>query len=169
LAGILFVKSWRVVRANQEETMATVFDTTEDCSSAMQCLKQRGYDTVGRYYARPGNEWKTIKLPEAVALARAGMSIVAIYQDRQNQAVDFDLSKGQFAGTTAYNYAAGVIFQTAGSAIYFGSITTPPKARSATTSFPSFKASRRRSTKLPAGTRRFFASAFTVRAWFAAC
>ena len=100
--------------------MASVFDTTEDCSSAIQCLKQRGYDTVGRYYARPGNEWKTIKLPEAVALARAGISIVAIYQDRQNQAVDFDLSKGRFAGTTAYNYAAGVIFQTAGSAIYFG-------------------------------------------------
>jgi len=100
--------------------MPNAFDTTEDCSSAIQCLKQRGYDTVGRYYARPGNEWKTVKLPEAVALARAGMSIVAIYQDRQNQAADFDLSKGRFAGTTAYNYAAGVIFQTAGSAIYFG-------------------------------------------------
>jgi hypothetical protein len=100
--------------------MPSAFDTTEDCSSAIQCLKQRGYDTVGRYYARPGNEWKTVKLPEAVALARAGMSIVAIYQDRQNQAADFDLSKGRFAGTTAYNYAAGVIFQTAGSAIYFG-------------------------------------------------
>ena len=99
--------------------MANVFDTTEDCSSAIQCLKQRGYDTVGRYYARPGNEWKTIKLPEAVTLARAGMSIVAIYQDRQNQAADFDLSKGRFTGTTAYNNAAGVIFQTAGSAIYF--------------------------------------------------
>jgi hypothetical protein len=78
-----------------------------------------GYDTVGRYYARPGNEWKTIKLPEAVALARASMNIVAIYQDRQSQLADFDLSKGRFAGTTAYNYAAGVIFQTAGSAIYF--------------------------------------------------
>ena len=100
--------------------MPNVFDTTEDCSSAIQCLKQRGYDTVGRYYARPGNEWKIVKLPEAVALARAGMSIVAIYQDRQNQAVDFDLSKGRFVGTTAYNYAAGVIFQTSGSAIYFG-------------------------------------------------
>jgi Domain of unknown function (DUF1906)/Bacterial SH3 domain len=100
--------------------MANVFDTTEDCSSAIQCLKQRGYDTVGRYYARPGHEWKTVKLPEAVALARAGMSVVAIYQDRQNRAADFDLSKGRFAGTTAYNYAAGVIFQTAGSAIYFG-------------------------------------------------
>jgi hypothetical protein len=100
--------------------MANVFDTTADCSSGIRCLKQRGYDTVGRYYARPGNEWKTIKLPEAVALARAGMSIIAIYQDRQNQAADFNLTKGQFAGTTAYNYAAGVIFQTPGSAIYFG-------------------------------------------------
>ena len=113
------MNNWPVASQNRDETMADVFDTTEDCSLAIQCLKQRGYDTVGRYYARPGNEWKTIKLPEAVALARAGMSIVAIYQDRQNQAADFDLSKGRFAGTTAYNYAAGVIFQTAGSAIYF--------------------------------------------------
>ena len=88
--------------------MPSVLDTTQDCSSAIQCLKQQGYGTVGSYYARPGNEWKTIKPPEAVALAHANMNIVAVYQDRQNQATDFDLTKGQFAGKTAWDYAENV-------------------------------------------------------------
>jgi hypothetical protein len=144
------------------KSMANVFDTTEDCSLAIQCLKQRSYDTVGRYYARPGNEWKTIKLPEAVALARAGMSIVAIYQDRQNQAADFDLSKGRFAGTTAYNYAAGVIFQTAGSAIYFSVDYDASESEVRATSSLSLKVSKNRSIRLR-HTARPFASASTVR------
>src|SRR5579885_3034916 len=89
--------------------MATVLDTTWDCSRVIECLKQSGYDTVVRYYSR--SDWKRLSQAEATALGRAGMRLAVVYQNRQNQPADFTAA--------ADDYARNVIFQPAGSAIYF--------------------------------------------------
>jgi hypothetical protein len=99
--------------------MATVLDTTRNCSTIVDCLKLQGYTTVIRYYCRADITWKRLFPEEAVALGRAGMNIAAVYQNRQNQAADFSQTKGRNAGRDAYSYAHNSIFQPSGSAIYF--------------------------------------------------
>ncbi len=97
--------------------MATVLDTTWDCSRVIECLKQSGYDTVVRYYSR--SDWKRLSQAEATALGRAGMRLAVVYQNRQNQPADFTAAAGEAAGRAVDDYARNVIFQPAGSAIYF--------------------------------------------------
>lgn len=97
--------------------MATVFDTTTDCSKAIERLKQSGYDTVIRYYSR--SEWKRLSQTEAVALGRGGIRLGVVYQNRQNQTADFNAAAGEAAGQSADDYGRNVIFQPGGSAIYF--------------------------------------------------
>lgn len=97
--------------------MARILDTTRDCTPQIACLKSSGFDTVVRYYSK--SAWKRIGQAEARALADNDISIVAVYQNRQNQAADFDKPQGERAGEHAYDYASNVIFQPAGSAIYF--------------------------------------------------
>ena len=97
--------------------MARVIDTPADASRAADCLKRQGYDTVIRYYSR--SAWKRLTPPEAVALARAGIGLAVVYQNRQNRAADFTAQTGSAAGRDAADYAANVIYQPAGSALYF--------------------------------------------------
>lgn len=97
--------------------MVRVLDTTRDCTPQIACLKNKGFDTVIRYYSK--SAWKRLSQGEARVLADNGLSIVAVYQNRQNQAADFDEPQGARAGEHAYDYASNVIFQPAGSAIYF--------------------------------------------------
>jgi hypothetical protein len=108
--------------------MATVFDTTHDCSKSATCLKQQGYTTIMRYYCRPDLNWKRMGQKEAVAIARAGVALAAVYQNRQNQPSDFSESKGEASGKEAYDYAENVIFQPADSAIYFSADFDPSEA-----------------------------------------
>lgn len=97
--------------------MPTVLDATGNCSPVIGCLRQHGYDTVIRYYSR--SEWKRLSQAEAFALARVGIRIGAVYQNRQNQADDFSEQKGESSGADAFDYAQHQIFQPAQSAIYF--------------------------------------------------
>lgn len=97
--------------------MATVLDTTRNCAALVPCLESQGFDTVIRYYSR--SEWKRLSQPEALALGRGGLRIIPVYQNRQNQAADFSDAAGEAAGRHADDYARNVIFQPAGSAIYF--------------------------------------------------
>lgn len=97
--------------------MARALDTATDASRAAGCLARRGYDTVIRYYSR--SAWKRLTQEEAVALVRAGLRLAVVYQNRQNRAADFTARTGSAAGQHAADYAANVIYQPAGSAIYF--------------------------------------------------
>jgi hypothetical protein len=99
--------------------MPTVIDTTHDCSEVLDCLKAAGYDTLIRYYSRPGLEWKRVSVREAAAIARAGLKLAAVYQNRQNQDADFSEAAGNKAGRDAHDYAREVIRQPGNSAIYF--------------------------------------------------
>ena len=103
--------------------MATVLDTTQDCTSKAAALRRAGYTTVIRYYSV--NAWKRLGPPEAQALSQAGLMLGAVYQDRQNQPADFSLPQGSTAGQNALNYAQSVIMQPTGSAIYFSADFDP--------------------------------------------
>lgn len=108
--------------------MPTAFDTTQDCSKMLGCLKAAGYDTLIRYYSRPGLEWKRIGVREAAAIAHAGLKLAAVYQNRQNQDGDFSEVAGRKAGRDAHDYAREVIRQPDGSAIYFSADYDPSAA-----------------------------------------
>ncbi len=103
--------------------MATVLDTTQDCTSKAAALRGAGYTTIIRYYSV--NAWKRMGAAEAQALSQAGLMIGAVYQDRQNQPADFSLAQGQTAGQNALNYAQTAIMQPAGSVIYFSADFDP--------------------------------------------
>jgi Domain of unknown function (DUF1906)/Bacterial SH3 domain len=103
--------------------MATALDCTHDCSSKAAALRAAGYDTIIRYYSM--STWKRLGAPEAQTLSRAGLRLVSVYQDRQNQPSDFSLTKGQLAAHNAFTYAQSVIFQPEGSAIYFSADFDP--------------------------------------------
>jgi hypothetical protein len=108
--------------------MATAFDTTHNCSGAVTSLKRQGYNTLIRYYCRPELNWKRMGQQESIAIARAGVALVAVYQNRQNQPVDFSADKGEASGNQASDYAENVVFQPADSAIYFSADFDPSEA-----------------------------------------
>jgi hypothetical protein len=97
--------------------MGLAFDTTQDCSTLAPQLLAKGYDVIIRYYSQ--NAWKRLGAAEALAISRAGLRLAVVYQDRQNQAEDFSAYKGRSSASAALDYAHHVIFQPAGSAIYF--------------------------------------------------
>jgi hypothetical protein len=97
--------------------MSHVFDTTSDCSAAVNSLIELGYDTAIRYYSRLS--WKRLSQQEAITLGRNGIKLCIVYQNRQNQTGDFSFANGEAAAGDANDYAQNVIYQPTGSAIYF--------------------------------------------------
>jgi hypothetical protein len=93
-------------------------DASTNCASAAGCFRSSGIDIAIRYYSE-SHRAKTLKRPEAMALAQAGLKIGVVYQDRQNAAAFFSFSLGLRAGAFAYDYAVKEIRQPPGSAIYF--------------------------------------------------
>lgn len=93
-------------------------DASTNCSAAAGCLRSNGIEVALRYYSER-HRAKTLKRPEALALARAGLKIGVVYQDTQNAASFFSHSLGLRAGAFAYEYAVREIRQPPGSAIYF--------------------------------------------------
>ena len=119
--------------------MAAVFDTTHNCSTSVTSLKQKGINTIIRYYCRPDLTWKLMGQQEAIKIAQAGVALTAVYQNRQNQFADFSLAKGEASGNQAYDYAENVIFQSADSAIYFSADFDPSEAVVKNNIVPFFK------------------------------
>ena len=76
---------------------------------------------------------------EAIAIARAGVALAAVYQNRQNQAADFSAAKGEASGNEAGDYAENVIFQPADSAIYFSADFDPSESVVRDNIIPFFK------------------------------
>lgn len=95
----------------------TALDTATDCTTVAKCLFDAGYRSIIRYYSR--STWKRLTPDEALTLCAAGLSLVAVYQNRQDRKADFSRKKGLQSARHAIEYASEVIFQPAGSAIYF--------------------------------------------------
>jgi hypothetical protein len=107
------------VRRQMEASMIrNAVDASVNCASAANCFRAGGVETVLRYYSE-FHRAKAIKRPEAAALAKAGLKIAVVYQDKQNAVQYFSHSLGYRAATFAYNYAVTEIRQPPGSGIYF--------------------------------------------------
>src|SRR5437879_791503 len=98
--------------------MATGLSTNKNCTSQAQCLKQQSLDFIARYYSRGANK-KNLTFVEAQALSAAGLSIVAVYENKSNKPDYFSFAVGHNDGVDAYHYSTQIIHQAANSAIYF--------------------------------------------------
>ena len=93
--------------------------TNRLCESSADCLAASGKSFVIRYYSRTTRQpEKQLRPREAAELARAGLQIAVVYQDRGRETEDFNLERGRLDGASAFA-SAGQIGQPAGSAIYF--------------------------------------------------
>jgi hypothetical protein len=92
----------------------SVIDTNGNVSAQLGNLKNRGVDTVGRYYS--SRAWKRITQQEAVAISSAGMKIFVVFENDGDPQLTED--NGIYHAQIAASQAKG-IGQPEGTAIYF--------------------------------------------------
>lgn len=97
-------------------------DASRDCTSFASCIATTGMRFVARYYSR--STIKTLSPAEARALSGAGLKLVVVYQDAQNQISLFDAVQGSRSAAKALELASAV-GQPGGSAIYFAADFDP--------------------------------------------
>lgn len=99
--------------------MAKGLDTAQDCTTRIDCLKQAGFEFVGRYY-NVNNRAKNLTRAEAKAMSDAALFIVSIWENGfPTTPAYFAYSKGVHDGTVAYHMAQLEIGQPATTPIYF--------------------------------------------------
>lgn len=99
-----------------------IIDTPWNTIAALPALRQAGVRAIIRYYNHSNSSVlpeKRLEPNEADAIRAAGMKIGVVFQQRQNDPVDFTADKGRAALARALDLAERVA-QPAGSAIYFG-------------------------------------------------
>jgi len=84
--------------------------------SNLAAIKEAGYSFIGRYYGE--SDWKRLTKAEAQRISKAGLYIVALYQDNARDISDFTESKGKAAAKSAISQAVN-IGQPFGTPIYF--------------------------------------------------
>ncbi len=100
----------------------SIIDTPFNTTAKAACLRAKRVQTVIRYYNFSNSRnlpEKRMELAEAQALGAAGLRIGVVFQQKQDQAADFDKARGLAAGHRAYRYAHDSIGQPADSGIYF--------------------------------------------------
>jgi hypothetical protein len=104
---------------SQENPMLEGLSTNRLCESSAACLASSGKAFVIRYYSRTTRQpEKQLRPREAAELARAGLQLAVVYQDRARDTADFNFERGQLDGASAFA-SAGQVGQPGGSAIYF--------------------------------------------------
>ncbi|MGY8680474.1 glycoside hydrolase domain-containing protein [Bradyrhizobium sp. UFLA05-153] len=97
-----------------------IIDTNMRTTPRLASLRQSGVDTIIRYYCRNTRQAEKRLTPdEAAAIIRAGLRLAVVYQGAGDSAASFSQDAGAQDGAYARDYAANVIGQPAGSAIYF--------------------------------------------------
>ena len=111
---------WQAVRDGYEAPAGRAaipgMDTAADCSSFASCIASAKMRFVVRYYSASAK--KRMARPEAVALAKAGLQLAAVYQDSNNDLKFFSEQIGRKHASAALQQAQE-IGQPTGSAIYF--------------------------------------------------
>lgn len=100
----------------------SIIDTPVRTTAKLACLKQEGVTAIIRYYNFTNSTQlpqKRLLLPEAQAIAAAGIEIGVVFQQGQNTASAFSDALGFKAGVRAFTYARDDIGQPTGSGIYF--------------------------------------------------
>ena len=99
--------------------MPSGISTNRNCETIGPCLRDAGKGFVVRYHsAHTQQAEKRLRPREAAELARAGLDIATVYQDKARLPGDFGQARGREDGQAAF-VAAGQVGQPAGSAIYF--------------------------------------------------
>lgn len=99
--------------------MARGLDANEDLAAHAARIKAAGYQFVARYYKFTRGSHGLTRA-EAAALAAAGLSVVAVFENGcPTEAAYFSLSAGFRDGEMAYRHARHVIEQPPGTPIYF--------------------------------------------------
>ncbi len=99
--------------------MTEGISTNRRCESSADCLAASGLSFVVRYHSRTTTQpEKRLTPKEAAAMARAGLDIVTVYQDRAREPEDFGAERGEQDGQSALVFA-GQVGQPVDSAIYF--------------------------------------------------
>ena len=97
-------------------------DACIDCAPFAAGILAAGMKFVARYYSRRAA--KAMTRAEALALSQAGLQLVAVYQDVNNDIQYFSAALGRQSAAAALGQAAAV-GQPAGSAIYFAADFDP--------------------------------------------
>lgn len=93
--------------------------TNRRCTASAACLVAEGRQFVIRYHSRTTQQpEKRLEPKEAAELARAGLFLASVYQDRARQVEDFGAARGELDAVSALTFA-GQVGQPAGSAVYF--------------------------------------------------
>lgn len=101
---------------------SSIIDTPFNVGTRAAALHDLGIRTIARYYNFRNSDRlpeKALGLAEARALARAGIRLVTVFQQRQTRVEDFAEHIGLRAGRRAHALAADAVGQPEGSAIYF--------------------------------------------------
>ncbi|HWJ71647.1 MAG TPA: glycoside hydrolase domain-containing protein [Kaistia sp.] len=101
--------------------MSLIIDASQPCGAKAQALAVAGVKTVIRYYSRNTlSTSKRLTEQEAARLTDAGLRLGAVHEQRLgNKLASFDAASGAADGAYARHYAASVIRQPGGTAIYF--------------------------------------------------
>src|SRR5262245_56562765 len=93
--------------------------TNRRCEALASGLFDEGRRFVVRYHSRTTKQAeKRLHPREAAQLARSGLDIACVYQDRAREVEDFGAQRGEQDAISALTYA-GQVGQPAGSAVYF--------------------------------------------------
>lgn len=109
------------------EPLRPGMDASVRCQSFASQIAAAGMRFVVRYYTTAANSAKLLKLDEAKALCQAGLQLVVVFQDFNNDATRFTAAIGTQQAKRALTLAAA-IGQPAGSAIYFACDFDPTAA-----------------------------------------
>lgn len=93
-------------------------DTPLDCTAHAATIAGSGVKIVGRYYRWPTSKFKSLGHDEAVALSKAGLSILALWEWTSDVIRNFSMNNGIDQGTSAANQALQA-HQPPGTPIYF--------------------------------------------------
>lgn len=113
--------------------------TNRNCEASAACLRDSGRQFVVRYHSRTTQQReKRLSPREAAMLARAGLDVVAVYQDNAQELADFGRERGVLDGRSAFSFAAQV-GQPPGSAVYFAVDTDFSQAQIESVVLPYFE------------------------------
>lgn len=79
--------------------MGKGLDCTANVSNHLHALKEAGYTFFGRYYSH--SPWKNLTRPEAEAISKAGLYVVAVFEAAGDHIGAFSASQGYQDANTA--------------------------------------------------------------------
>ena len=113
------------IRAGFQSSTRTIelgMDASVNCKAQASCIVTTGMKFVVRYYSKFSK--KAMGVDEAGALSAAGLKLVVVYQDSQDNIAAFDAAQGKASALRALDQAKAV-GQPGASGIYFAADFDP--------------------------------------------